>query len=155
MAEKPRTLILGIGNILLGDEGIGVRVIEHLRNCPLPDSVDILDGGTAGADLLDTLCRYERVILIDAIDGNYPPGTIVQMTPDELQPPNPSALSLHDLDLPQTLAMAKMLGQAPKEVIIIGIQPERIACTMELSPRLKRLLPDVAERVSSLVNQPR
>ncbi|MEJ5260079.1 MAG: hydrogenase maturation protease [Anaerohalosphaeraceae bacterium] len=152
MPEKPRTLILGIGNILLGDEGIGVRVIEHLRNLSLPDSVDILDGGTSGADLLDTLCSYERVILIDAINGNYPPGTIVQMTPDELLPPNPSALSLHDLDLPQTLAMAKMLGQAPKDIIIIGIQPEIIACTMELSPRLKRLLPEITKLVLSLLN---
>lgn len=152
MAEKPRTLILGIGNILLGDEGIGVRVIEHLRNFSLPDSVDILDGGTSGADLLELLCGYERVILIDAINGNYPPGTIVQMTPDELLPPNPSALSLHDLDLPQTLAMAKMLGQAPKEVVIVGIQPENTTCTMELSPRLKHLLPNIANLLLSLVN---
>jgi hydrogenase maturation protease len=152
MNSPRKTLILGIGNILLGDEGIGVRVIEYLRQLDLSDHVECVDGGTAGADLLEILCDRDRVIIIDAMNGNYPPGTVVRMTADMIVPPESSALSLHELDLPQTLAMTKMLGCPPKDVLILGIQPEKLECSIELSPRLKEIVPDIASLVLSLVN---
>ena len=111
------TLVLGIGNILLSDEGIGVRVIEYLQKCPLPDHVDLVDGGTAGADLIDVLSDRHTVIIVDAADADAPPGTIVRLTPQDWLNEYRPALSLHDLDIPQTLAMTHLLGCAPRNVI--------------------------------------
>ncbi len=76
-------LVLGIGNILLRDEGVGVRVIEKLQLMDLPDGVEVVDGGTAGADLLDVIAEREKVIVIDATDVNAEPGGIVRFTAAE------------------------------------------------------------------------
>lgn len=149
MSDPKRTLILGIGNILLADEGIGVRVIEHLQGLDLPGHVECVDGGTAGADLLDILCNRERVIVVDAMDAGRPPGTIVQLSLEDLRAAERPALSLHDLDLPQTLEMACLLGCAPREVIFLGIQPETVECRMGLSPILTSVIPKAAAKVRS------
>ena len=73
-----KTLILGVGNVLLCDEGIGVRVIEFLQKQTLPDDIELVDGGTAGADLIDILADRETVIIVDAVRSDKPAGTIVR-----------------------------------------------------------------------------
>ena len=92
-------LILGLGNILLRDEGVGVRVIETMRELDLPPEVELYDGGTVGADLLDVLADREKVIVIDAISGELPPGTVVRLTAAELAPAAEPSVSLHDFGL--------------------------------------------------------
>jgi hydrogenase maturation protease len=145
--KHTKILILGIGNILLRDEGVGVRVIEYLQQQEIPNEVELLDGGTAGADLLEHLCGREKVIVIDAIQADYPPATIVRLTPQDLMPADVPELSLHSLNLPQTLAMAQLLGCSPKEVVIFGIQPEKVECGMELTPAIQAVVPKAAKLV--------
>ncbi len=141
------TLVLGIGNILLKDEGIGVRVIEYLQKCPLPEHVELVDGGTAGADLLDVLSDRRNVIIIDAADIDAPPGTVNRLTPKDWLTAQPNPLSLHDLDLPQTLAMTHLLGCAPRNVVCLAVVPESIEPGMELSDTLQPLVPKIADMV--------
>lgn len=145
--RQPKILVLGVGNILLRDEGVGVRVIEHLQKMPLPDDVELFDGGTAGADLIEVLSDRNVVIIVDAADFEAPAGTILRMTQEDWLPQRNTALSLHDLDIPQTLAMTKILGCAPEKVICLGIVPETIEPGMTLSHKLDALVPVIADRV--------
>jgi hydrogenase maturation protease len=149
---RAKTLILGVGNILLSDEGIGVRVIEHLQTQDLPGDIELVDGGTAGADLIDVLADRKTVIIIDAIQSNRPAGTILRLTPDDLKLQEDCALSLHDLDIPQTLKMTKMLNCAPGKVICFGVVPAYITPGMELSQTLAPLVPKIAELVLETVS---
>ena len=145
--KHPRTLILGVGNILLRDEGVGVRVIEFLQKQNLPEGIELVDGGTAGADLIDVLADRETVIIVDAIASDEPTGTILRFGPDDLALQQDNPLSLHDLDIPQTLAMTKMLNCDPKNVICFGVVPECIAPGMELSDEIAEIIPILAEKV--------
>lgn len=151
--ECPKILILGIGNILLRDEGVGVRVVEYLKRRKLPDGVELLDGGTAGADLLDHICGREKVIVIDVMQGDYPPATMVRVTSQDLKPADAPLLSMHSLDLPQTIAMTYLLNCPPKEVVILGIQPEKIECGMDLTPVLQASVPRIAEYIESILKE--
>ena len=146
-SHRAKTLILGVGNILLQDEGIGVRVIEYLQQQTLPESVELVDGGTAGADLIDVLADRETVIIVDAIQSDRPPGTILRFGLEEMQAQQDNPLSLHDLDIPQTLAMTHLLKCAPKNIICFGVVPEYITPGMELSRTLAPLVPKIAELV--------
>jgi hydrogenase maturation protease len=126
-------LILGIGNILLQDEGVGVRAVQRLRGCELPVHVDIVDGGTGGADLVDVIADRRKVIVIDAMDAAVPPGTISRFAGEDLLPDPGTTVSLHQLGLVESLVMAKQLGCGPGEVVVFGIQPARIQPGLELS----------------------
>ena len=141
------TLVLGLGNILLRDEGVGVRVVQAMEQMPLPPGVEVLDGGTAGVDLLDVLADRWKVIVIDAIDGDIAPGTVLRLTPDELVPRHEPGVSLHDLGLVETLALAGHLNASPQEVVIIGVSPHDVECGLELSPEAKRLVPGIIDLV--------
>jgi len=145
--RQSKKLILGVGNILLRDEGIGVRVIEYLQHQPLPDDVELMDGGTAGADLIDILADREVVVIIDAVDFDAPPGTLLRLTPKELIAREDSPLSLHDLDIPQTLEMTQILGCKPLTVIVYGVVPQTIKPGLELSHTLAPLVSVIAEAV--------
>jgi len=140
-------LVLGIGNILLRDEGVGVRVIEKLQEIPLPDDVELVDGGTAGADLLDVLADRQKVIVIDAVEADCQPGTVLRFSADDLTQPDGVGMSLHELGLGQALKMTKQLGCEPKEVVVFGIKPKDISCGLELSEEIAASVPKVAELV--------
>ena len=151
-SHRAKTLILGVGNILLRDEGIGVRVVEYLQQQTLPEGIELVDGGTAGADLIDVLADRKTIIIIDAVDSDKPAGTILKLTPDDLAPQSPNPLSLHDLDIPQTLKMTDMLGCASKRVICFGIVPETVAPGLELSEKLSQLMPKLSHTILDLIS---
>lgn len=148
------TLILGIGNILLRDEGIGVRVIEAMRTLPLPDDVELCDGGTAGADLLAVICDRRRMIVVDAVDANTSPGTILRIEPSDLAPPTGPSLSLHDVGLVEALRMAALVRSAPASVVIFGVQTATVQPGLELSTRVADAIPAVIERVLAELQAP-
>jgi hydrogenase maturation protease len=141
------TLVLGLGNILLRDEGVGVRVVQALEQAPLPPGVELLDGGTAGIDLLDALADRRKLVVIDALDGDLAPGTVLRLAPDELAPREAPGVSLHDLGLLETLVLARHLNAAPREVVIIGVKPGSVECGLELSAEIRRLVPRIVELV--------
>lgn len=151
-SDKPEqgvapVLVLGVGNILLRDEGVGVRVVQQLERAAVPAGVEIRDGGTAGFDLIDLIAGRRKVIVIDALDAHGEPGTIVRLRPEDLVASSRPALSLHDLGLLEALAMARQLGEAPHEVVIFGIQPQDLSCGLELSPKIRACVPELINLV--------
>ena len=141
------TLVLGLGNVLLRDEGVGVRVVEAMGQVELPSDVELFDGATAGFDLIEVLADRQRVIVVDAVDGPGEPGTVLRLGPEDLVPRDGRGLSLHEVGLLEALALVEQLSTAPREVVIYGVQPEQVTWGLSLSPRIARLVPKVVELV--------
>lgn len=137
--------VLGIGNILLSDEGIGVRVVEAINDrYELPESVEIIDGGTMGLDLLPFIEGKDKILIIDAVNIEKPPGTIVKIEGDEIPKFLGMKISVHQIGLPDMLAAAKLMGIMPEEICLIGIQPKNMETGLLLSD-------DVGDNLDSLV----
>ena len=142
--QREQVLILGLGNPLLGDEGIGVQVVEELKGLELPGGVTVVEGGTAGPGLIGLMEGYRRVIIVDAADMGHPPGRVVRFTPWEAQFKTAEApLSLHQIGLGEVLALAEALEVAPAELVIIGIQPGRVEVGVGLSPEVEEAIPQI------------
>ncbi|MFB3906241.1 MAG: hydrogenase maturation protease [Acidobacteriota bacterium] len=148
-------LVLGIGNILLQDEGVGVHVVEELRRMDLPPGVDALDGGTSGADLIDVIADREKVIVIDATDGDGEPGTVYRFTVHDLVRRTASIGSLHEFGFLESYLVTVRLGCPPHEVVFLGIQPERIQFGLDLSEKVSRQVPNVVRLVLNEIMQDR
>jgi hydrogenase maturation protease len=140
-------LVLGLGNILLHDEGVGVRVVEAMGDLELPPDVELFDGATAGLDLLDALADRPKVVVIDAIDGDFEPGTVLRLTPEDLAPQAAQDISAHEIGLLETLTVARQLGIAPEDVVIIGVKPKDVSCGLGLSTQMASLVPRIVELV--------
>ena len=148
-ALSPCILILGVGNILLSDEGVGVRVIEAMQEMTIPANVELLDGGTASADLIDYLNNRDKVIIIDAVQGKNEPGTIYRFTPADIKVQKDIHTSVHQIDLLEALTMAEYLGDVPQSIVIYGIEPKELGWGLELSPEVAAVIPRVIELVLS------
>jgi len=147
MNKNKTFLIIGLGNILLGDEGAGVRVIERINEgCTLPENITTMDAGTAGYKLLDYMGGVDRLILIDAVRGGKPPGTIYRLNYDDIKNQPNIKLSGHQIDLPEVLALAEKLGKLP-ELVLIGIEPMMIDYGMELSKEVAGSIESVIDVV--------
>jgi len=148
--ERP-ILVLGLGNILLRDEGIGVRVVQALERLKLPPDVEVVDGATAGFALIDVLAHRRKVIVVDALaaDPGAPgqPGTVLRLNGDDLAPAGRTPLSLHEIGFVEALAAARQMGLAPAEVVVIGVRPQVVDWGLELSPALAAGLPRVVAAV--------
>lgn len=132
MGENRKTLVLGLGNVILGDEGVGVHVVRAIEKHPLPANVECLDGGTGGFILLEPLQNAERIILIDAAADDNPPGTVTRTTP-RFSSDYPPTLTAHDIGVKDLLDAFYMQGGA-RDVILyaITIDPHQ-SISMELS----------------------
>lgn len=141
--------MLGLGNPLMGDEGIGVYLVERLadRAADYP-SVDFLDAGTGGLSVLHDIEGRRKAILIDCAFMDEKPGAIRRFTPDEVRSRKVLAhQSLHEVDLMRTIEIARQLGQAPEEIVIFGIQPQRVELSQGLSPTLMERTDEYASAV--------
>jgi hydrogenase maturation protease len=142
-------LILGVGNLLVGDEGVGVHALRALETETWPAHVRLLDGGTGGFQLLDLVRTARRIILIDATWDGAPPGTVSQFRA-RVAADFPPALGAHDIGLRDLVAAASMLGPLPEiEVITISVN-ELKPMTLELSAPVAAALPEVSRRVRAL-----
>ena len=140
MFDKPafKTLVLGVGNKLLSDEGVGVHVVERLAaGYVIPEEVQLLDGGTLGMDLLYYLEGIENLLLVDAVETHKDPGTLIRLEGEEV----PAFLSLkispHQLGVPDMLAAARFKDLYPKRLVLWGIQPELLDIGLDLSPLIE------------------
>jgi hydrogenase maturation protease len=141
-------LVLGIGNILLRDEGVGVRAVESFQESGrVPPGVDVVDGGTGGAGLVDLICGRRKLVVVDAMQADAEPGTILRLTVDDLVSEFSARLSLHEVGLLDTLNMVRLLGEAPEKVVILGIQPAEICPGDSLTERVRSVLPAVLDAV--------
>lgn len=129
------TLVLGVGNLLMSDEGVGVHVIQRLvDNYQLPEDVQILDGGTLGMDLLYYLEGTENLLLIDAVEARKEAGALVRLEGDEVPAFLSIKMSPHQIGVPDMLAAARLKGIFPKRIVLWGIQPELLEIGLDLSP---------------------
>lgn len=145
MAQK-KVLILGVGNLILKDEGVGVHVVKKMENRKLPPGVEVIDGGTATMDLLSIIYESEQIIVIDALSSGGEPGTIYRCLPEDLIKADERPLSLHQVELLDVLLMARQLG-GHASVVIIGVEPKEISCGMELTSKVKAAVPKVIQAV--------
>lgn len=147
-------MVIGVGNLLLKDEGVGVHVAQELQKKPLPSQVEVLDGGVAGMGLLDFFPEAGKVLLIDAVDMNLHPGAVVRFTPEEVRAKEGGLrFSSHDIGLLEVLDVAKVLHQRPPEVVIIGIQPKEISWGMELTSEVQAAVAKAVELVWEEIHQ--
>ncbi|UCF81265.1 MAG: hydrogenase maturation protease [Acidobacteriota bacterium] len=149
---QPRTVVMGAGNILLKDEGVGIHVIRALKkDGALPPNVEVVDCGTAALDALQSLADVDKLIVVDAVRGGDEPGAIYRFSPEDIFEKRSESLSLHQLGLLEALKMAGMLGTVPKEIVIVGIQPEDVSPGLEPSPEIKRRIPEAVEVIKRLI----
>ncbi|MDD3653460.1 MAG: hydrogenase maturation protease [Desulfotomaculaceae bacterium] len=144
-----KTVIIGVGNLLLGDDGVGIHAINLLQEekAALGAAVEIIDGGTAGLDLLFWLEDTGAAIIIDCMDAGSAPGTIFRLPAEELFSASTGYItSLHEISLQEVLYTAKKLGKLPPAVVY-GIQPGKIDFGEQLSPAVKAVLPRLVELI--------
>ncbi len=149
------TLILGLGNPLRGDDGIGPAVVEWLRSQGLPPGTLALDGGTAGLDLVLTMMGYRRVLIVDAAELGGTPGTWACFRPDpaHVETAEPT-LSMHQAGLAEALALAAALRVLPEEVIVFGVQPAQTGWAPGLSAEVQAVVPVVGREILRCLASP-
>lgn len=141
-------LILGIGNILMSDDGIGVRAVELLsERYRFPESVAVIDGGTLGLSLLPHVQDAQRLLILDAVDTGAPPGTLVKLTGAEIPMALENKLSPHQLGLKELLTLAPLVGSSPEEVVLIGVQPQSLQMSLDLTLVVQEQLQPLVEHV--------
>lgn len=139
------TVVIGLGNPIMGDDGFGLAALDALRArwAPWPD-VEYIDGGTWGLALLPVVERAARLLLLDAIECGKAPGTVVSLRADELPAYLMTKVSPHQVDMREVLALASLRGRSPAEVVAIGVQPAVIDLVGNLSPDVAAAVETVA-----------
>lgn len=147
MAQK-QIIILGVGNILFTDEGVGVRVVEQLNSrYEFPSNVQIVDGGVLGMNLLGTISEADYLIVVDAVRNGQAPGTLCRLLGEDIPKRVLSKNSLHQVDLLEALTFCQALDKHP-ETIIIGIEPEDIKTVgLDMTPAVSKKIPALVEMV--------
>ena len=148
-------LVMGIGNLLLQDEGAGVRAVEEFeRRFETPDCVELLDGGTSGIELLQYIQGRDVLILIDVVRNGTPSGTLSRFEGEEVPALFQKKISPHQLGISDLLATARLIDKMPQKVVLFGIEPESIDTGLELTEEIagsiNRLTEMVAEEIRSL-----
>ena len=154
MKPSSGILILGIGNYLMGDEGIGVHFIKELERETLPSEVDLLDGGTAGFQLMEYLEKYDNVIMVDATLDQYQPGTIRLIEP-RFAADFPKAMSTHEIGLKDLVESLSLMGRLPKIFLYVVSVKDIANLQIGLSPEVQEAMPQlrklVLEKVEALM----
>ena len=141
-----KILIIGMGNLIYRDEGIGVHIIQEMGKMELPSHIELLDIGTSTMDLISYLKEVKKLIVIDAMRAGGKPGTIYKCKPEDLLPKDEGPISLHEIGLLETLYMTKKLGMEI-ETVIVGVEPEIIDWGTELTEAVKNKIPMIIEAV--------
>jgi len=147
--DKPiGVLVLGLGNVLLGDDGLGAAALARVeRGWRVPEGVRLEDGGTLGLSLLGLLADAERVILVDAVRTDDPPGTLVRLDGDDVADAVRDRLSPHQVGVADLLEAARLIDRYPAAVILLGIVPETIDLAVERSPAVGARLDELADAI--------
>jgi hydrogenase maturation protease len=145
MSTVVRTVVIGLGNPLMGDDGLGLAALERLQDTwELDEDVKLVDGGTWGLSLVPASEDAQRLVLVDAIAAHRDPGEIIELGRDRLPIYLSRKLSPHQVDMRDALAVAELRGRLPNDIVAIGVQPAAVELGTELSPV-------VADRVDALV----
>jgi hydrogenase maturation protease len=144
------TTLLGLGSILMQDDGVGVHAVKYIQEHYDTPGLEIVDGGTSGLDLIPYIENRDRVLVVDATDFGKEPGYIDVLRDDEIPALFGEKASLHHIGLMDVLATVQLLNIAPKEICLIGMQPQTIALGLELSGVIQEKL-DIL--VGKIINQ--
>jgi len=151
--DSPATIVLGLGNLILGDDGVGVHAMQRLQtDSRVPAEVQLLDGGTLGLTLLNHVAGARRLLVIDAVDAGVPPGTLIRLEGPELRG-MPGSGSVHQLGVADLLASLGLMGQEPEELVVLGIQPASTELGTSLSAPVAHTLDQVIEAAIAQLSQ--
>jgi hydrogenase maturation protease len=151
--SPPKIVILGIGNLLLSDEGVGVHIANELLKMNLPPDVSVVEGGTDGFRLLNIITETDRLIIIDALKGDAPPGSIYRFDIGEVQnSPSGFKTSVHQIGILEVLDLSGLIGKTP-HTTVIGIKPKCLEMGMDLSPEIKAKIPRIIELILDELNR--
>ncbi len=153
MQKKGSILIVGVGNILFSDEGLGVRALEYLeKHYHIPEELTLLDGGTMGLTLVDCLADARKVIIVDAIRGGNPPGFVYSLelkdVPSHIKP----LFSLHQLGVNELVGVSKLLHKE-LDIVLAGMEPMELSPSTELSAVVRLRMPLLAEAIKKEVKK--
>lgn len=140
---KATKLLLGVGNVLQRDDGVGVRAAQRMASWDLPPEVEVCDIGTAGLEAAAILEGRELVVVVDATDAGAAPGAVFRLSADQLRPSAAATFSLHDVHLLSALDETELLGTAPEKVIVLAVQTAEVSLGIDLSPPVIAALPTV------------
>ncbi|MCP4650499.1 MAG: hydrogenase maturation protease [PVC group bacterium] len=142
------TLIIGCGNILLADEGVGVHFIETLKKKKLPNDIELLDGGTGGIELIPYIEKVEKIIIVDAVQSNGEKGAIYKLRPEDYEQDSPAlgSMSLHEISLKDLFVTMRQLNMK-KDITIFAVEPADVKLNIGLSPTLKKIMPKLISLV--------
>lgn len=146
--NKMNILVLGVGNVLYRDEAVGVKTVLKIQEeYSFPENVRLLDGGTLGMGLMDSLISSDLTIIVDAVKGGHEPGTLYRLVGDDLRKSMSFSDSLHQTDLVDTLIYCDLIGHRP-DCVVIGIEPEDFtSLDLELSPKIQENMPRLIQEV--------
>ncbi len=148
MGNEDKVLVLGVGNLLLQDEGFGVHTVKEMAQLNWPENVEFIDGGTAGMELIYLFEGVTRLIVVDSIDAKTEPGSIFKFKPNDISNlPKGLSASFHDIGLLEVLHVARTLDCLP-DTVIFGVQPKTIDWGMALTTELQAKMPQVIELVT-------
>ena len=149
-----KIVILGVGNLLLSDEGVGVHVANELMKRELPPGVTVVEGGTDGFRLINVITEADRLIVVDAVKGGGAPGSIYRFDINEVQNcPSGFKTSVHQIGILEVINLSGLIGKTP-QTTVIGIEPESLEMGMELSPEVKAKIPRIIELVLEELKHP-
>jgi len=141
-----RTVVLGIGNIILSDEGVRVRAAEALQaSFEMPEDVEVIDGGTAGMELLEPLSGVDLLVVLDAVKDGRSPGTVIKLSDDEVPVFFRARLSPHQVSICDVLASLEFIGDRPKDMVLIGVEPDSLELGLEMTPAIAACVPRMVD----------
>lgn len=155
MEARAPKLFVGVGSVLCGDDGVGVRAAEIMRGLPHTPDVEVYEAGTALLELATVLEDRERVVIVDAIDAGAPPGEVFRLRPEQVRPQDTFPLSLHQLGLLHALDETYLRGRAPASVVIVAVQAGDLSVGTKLSPAVNASLPKILETAVHELELPR
>lgn len=147
-------VVLGVGNILLTDEGLGVHVVEDLKaNYTFTPQISLIDGGTMGMELLTYMRGMKKILLIDAVNGGEAPGTIYEFPHRELEQYFTDHISVHEVGMQDILRIRAIQENPLEDAIVIGVEPESLDVGFEPSAPVQKALPEIKERVLRVLRE--
>lgn len=143
-----KILVLGIGNLILQDEGVGIQAIQQLEaQFKIPPDIEILDGGTSGMELLTPISDAEQIIILDAVKTGKPAGTIIRLDNEEIPTFFRTKVSPHQVGLADVLAAATLTDSMPRNLVLFGVEPLEIDLGMELSAPVAEQMPSLIQMI--------